>query len=100
MAEPITNKLVHLEREGTVVDDAHLQRNVLVVAPVLSKMVNHMKGATIKFCQICNVRNQHLNTHSSLYYDLSIYIVDKNTVPPTLGPLCSSGSSLQQIIEI
>ena len=35
MAEPITNKLVHLEREGTEVYDAHLQCNVLVVAPVL-----------------------------------------------------------------
>ena len=35
MAEPITNELVHPEREGTEVDDAYLQRNVLVVAPVL-----------------------------------------------------------------
>ena len=83
MAEPITNELVHLEREGTEVYDAHLQCNVLVMAPVLcaicdnpraSEMVNHMKGASIKFCRICNVRNQHLNTHSLLYYDLSITI--------------------------
>ena len=110
MAEPITNELVHLEREGTEVYDAHLQCNFLVVARVLcaicdnpsaSEMVNHMKGAAIKFCRICNVRNQHLNTNSLLYYDLSMTIyVDKNTVPPTLGPLRSSGSSLRQILEI
>ena len=71
MAEPITNELIHLEREGTEVYDGHLQCNVLVVAPILcaicdnpraSEMVNHMKGAAIKLCRICNVRNQHLHT--------------------------------------
>ena len=35
MAEPIAEQLLQLEREGMVVYDAHLEREVLLVAPLL-----------------------------------------------------------------
>ena len=44
MAEPITNELVHLEREGTEVYDAHLQCNVLV-APVLCAICDNPRAS-------------------------------------------------------
>ena len=67
MAEPIVDELLHLEREGAEVYDAHLQCSVLAVAPVLcaicdnpraSEMVNHLRGTASKFCRICMVCRQ------------------------------------------
>ena len=41
MAEPIVEELLHLEQEGTVVYDAYLESNVLVVAPILCAIVDN-----------------------------------------------------------
>ena len=66
MAEPIADELMHLENEGVVVYDAHLDCDVLVVAPLLciisdnprsSEVVNHLRGAASKFCRMCMVKN-------------------------------------------
>ena len=65
MAEPIAEQLLQLEREGMVVYDAHLECEVLLVAPLLcvicdnpraSEVVNHLKGAASKFCRLCDVK--------------------------------------------
>jgi hypothetical protein len=64
MAEPIAEELLDLERKGTVVYDAHLDCQVLVVAPLLcvladnpraSEVVSHLRGAAAKFCRMCMV---------------------------------------------
>ena len=63
MAEHIVEELLDLDREGTVVYDALLDCQVLVVAPVLcvladpraSEVVNHLRGAPAKFCRMCMV---------------------------------------------
>ena len=66
MAEPIADELMHLENEDVVVYDAHLDCDVLVVAPLLciisdnprsSEVVNHLRGAASKFCRMCMVKN-------------------------------------------
>ena len=64
MAEPIVEQLLDLERDGTVLYHAHLDCQVLVVAPVLciladnpraSEVVNHLRGSPVKFCRMCMV---------------------------------------------
>ena len=54
-----------LEIEGTAVYDAHLQCEVLLVAPVMdvlgdnpsaSEVMSHMGSSANKFCRMCMVR--------------------------------------------
>ena len=91
MAEPIVEELLHLEREGTEVYDAHLQCNVLAVAPLLcaisdnpraSEMVNHLRGAASKFCRMCMVTDQLPVIHTANKTQPSIshlYIIHRQT---------------------
>ena len=64
MAEPIVKDLSRLETHGIIVYDAHLKRDVLVVAPVLcalcdnpraAELLNHQGSTTRKFCRMCLV---------------------------------------------
>lgn len=64
LMEPLVAELKMLE-EGVPVYDAHLQQEVLVVAPVLaflcdnprhSELLNHAGGNARKFCRMCMVR--------------------------------------------
>ena len=87
MAEPIVEELLHLEREGTEVYDAHLQCNVLAVAPLLcaisdnpqaSEMVNHLRGAASKFMVTDQLPVIHTanNTQPSISH---LYIIHRQT---------------------
>jgi len=64
MAEPIVKDLSRLETHGIIAYDAHLKRDVLVVAPVLctlcdnpraAELLNHQGSTTRKFCRMCLV---------------------------------------------
>ena len=63
MATPIVKELKRLE-EGIVVFDAHLQKEVLLIAPVLavlgdnprhSALLNHAGSSSNKYCRMCMV---------------------------------------------
>ena len=63
MAEAVVEDLKLLE-SGVVAYDAHLKRDVLLVAPVLaalgdnprhSELLNHMGGRANKYCRMCLV---------------------------------------------
>ena len=64
MTEPIISDLQILETTGLTTFDAHLQQEVLVIAPVIlgmhdnpraSEVVNHMGSAANLFCRMCMV---------------------------------------------
>ena len=101
MAEPIVEQLLDLERDGTVLYHAHLDCQVLVVAPVLCiladkpEVVNHLQGSPVKFCRMCmvmlSVKVCMINTCIAL---------TRKATPPAIGPTRSSMSSLRQILQI
>ena len=79
LAEPMVKDLIKLE-EGVLMYDAHLKRDVVVVAPVLciiadnprsSELLNHGGSAANKFCRLCQVyltiiimqMSSFMNTH-------------------------------------
>lgn len=77
MADPIAEEMTQLELEGVEAYDAHLQKKVLIVAPVLcaiadnpraSEMVNHMGGCANRFCRICTVRHIYVYTVKTVFY--------------------------------
>ena len=64
LVNPVVDDLIRLEK-GVVMYDAHLQKKVLVMAPILciladnvraSELVNHMGNAANKYCRLCQVR--------------------------------------------
>ena len=66
----LVQELNTLATEGMVTYHAHLQMNVLVVAPVLtlicdnpraSELLNHNGSKARKFCRMCMVRTQQLH---------------------------------------
>ena len=65
LAEGFISDLVRLETEGIAVYDAHLECEVLLIAPVLAilgdnpralEVVSHMGSSANKFCRMCMVR--------------------------------------------
>ena len=73
LAKGFIGDLVKLETEGIAVYDAHLQCEVLLIAPVMailgdnpraSEVVCHMGSSANKFCRMCMVRCMCVNnTH-------------------------------------
>eukprot|EP00731_Ephydatia_muelleri_P020757 Em0013g484a len=62
MAVPLVQEFTALENEGIIAYDAFLQRNVIVVAPILNIICDNPRGAgvcshlgatTSKYCRIC-----------------------------------------------
>lgn len=64
MARPLVKDLADLESNGIGVYDAHLEREVLLIAPVIciladnprhSELMNHLGSSAKKYCRICMV---------------------------------------------
>ena len=64
MAVPLVQEFTALENEGIIAYDAFLQRNVIVVAPILNiicdnprgaEVCSHLGATTSKYCRICMV---------------------------------------------
>eukprot|EP00731_Ephydatia_muelleri_P019835 Em0012g660a len=62
MAVPLVQEFTALENEGIIAYDAFLQRNVIVVAPILNiicdnprgaEVCSHLGATTSKYCRIC-----------------------------------------------
>ena len=69
MSGPLVDDLYKLEKEGMVAYDVHLQRNVLVVAPIItalgdnprtSELTSHLGPAAKLFCRMCTVGSMHI----------------------------------------
>lgn len=87
MIEPIIPDLRMLETTGMLTFDAHLQQEVLVIAPVLlgmhdnpraSEIVNHMGSSANLFCRICMVSvkaNFHNIIYMYIYMHLAIILI-------------------------
>ena len=82
MIEPIIPDLRMLETTGFLMFDAHLQQEVLVIAPVLlgmhdnpraSEVVNHMGSSANLFCRICMVSRK-------IYFHAIYLIIASNSV--------------------
>ena len=70
LAEGFIEDLVKLESEGIVMYDAHLQSEILIIAPVIfiisdnpraSEIVSHMGNSANKYCRMCTVSIQGKN---------------------------------------
>lgn len=99
MAEPIAAELTKLEVEGIVAYDAHLKQQVLVVAPVLcaicdnpraSEMVNHLGGAALCFCRMCEV-SKHVNPNKYIHTRRHAYQGEQKT-PSRASSQCDQGT--------
>ena len=89
LVDPVVDDLLQLE-EGVIMYDAYLQREVLVVAPVLciltdnsrsSELLNHMGSTANKYCRLCQVRNLPvlLCNNNSLYILQVRQLVSRDT---------------------
>ncbi len=76
MAKPIVSDLVRLE-EGVPLYDVYLQKEVLVIAPILAvladnprhaELLNHAGGAANKYCRMCLVRTIGAMSWCSIVY--------------------------------
>ena len=74
MVPPIVEELKLLENEGVETFDVALQKQVLVVAPVLcvicdnpraSEVTNNLGPSSKKFCRICMVVHVSACTHQT-----------------------------------
>ena len=82
MIDPVIPDLVQLETTGITTYDAHMQEDVLVVAPILlgmhdnpraSEIVNHLGSAANLYCRVCMVS---INTMSCMPLNLvKLYII-------------------------
>ena len=82
MIDPVIPDLVQLETTGITTYDAHMQEDVLVVAPILlgmhdnpraSEIVNHLGSAASLYCRVCMVS---INTMSCMPLNLvKLYII-------------------------
>lgn len=91
LVDPVVDDLLQLE-EGVIMYDAYLQREVLVVAPVLciladnsrsSELLNHMGSTANKYCRLCQVRNLPvLLCNNNSFYILQ---VNKQANPQAIG---------------
>ena len=94
MAQPIVEELLLLQ-EGIEMYDAHLQKDVLVIAPVLafmgdnpraSEILGHLLGSPNKFCRQCMVSTRilyvllHTVTQQHLYIQIHRVIRDTTLV--------------------
>ena len=108
MAHPIVDDLLALENEGVVVYDALNQREVLVVAPVISgiadnprasEMSNHLGNSANLFCRKCEVSIM-LQSHTSMNYACRYQFciqVDSREDPSELGDPRSKLKAIEQI---
>ena len=61
MLPPVVDELKTLETEGIAAYDAHLQQEVLLVAPIIadnprsSEIMNHLGPSSKTFCRMCMV---------------------------------------------
>ena len=82
MIDPVIPDLVQLETTGITTYDAHMQQDVLVMAPILlgmhdnpraSEIVNHLGSAANLYCRVCMVS---INTMSCMPLNLvQLYII-------------------------
>ncbi len=72
LAEGFIEDLVKLESEGIAVFDAHLQCEVLLLAPVIalicdnpraSELTSHLGSAAKHYCRMCMVSNLKIHSH-------------------------------------
>ena len=82
MIDPVIPDIVQLETTGITTYDAHMQQDVLVMAPILlgmhdnpraSEIVNHLGSAANLYCRVCMVS---INTMSCMPLNLvQLYII-------------------------
>ena len=82
MSKPIVDELNMLEKDGVLLYDAFLQKEVLAVSPVLcitcdnpraSEVTNHMGPGSRKFCRMCMV-HIHIVLHTCIH--IILYTTD------------------------
>ncbi|KAL5459987.1 hypothetical protein EMCRGX_G033391 [Ephydatia muelleri] len=89
MAVPLVQEFTALENEGIIAYDAFLQRNIIVVAPILNITCDNPRGA-----EVCS----HLGATTSKYY--RICMTDVTTGLHSIGCLRNKPDTLCQIARI
>lgn len=107
MTETLAPELTILEQNGVIVYDAFLNKQVIVVAPVIcvladnpraSELLNHMGSSARRYCRMCMVINLGSNC---MYVLLSLYSkADKEVNPCVVDIPRTLELTLQQILNI
>lgn len=110
MASPIVEELKRLEMDGFKTFDAFLEKEILVVAPVMcfigdnpraSEIMNHLGPTSKKFCRICMVGFNCMSISSAIYLCLSCHFkVSRDDDPTIIGHLRSKSLTQQQLDAI